>query len=176
MTTVRPGFAASVAFILAHEGGFQDRDDDRGNWVSGVIGKGEKRGTNFGISAASYPTLDIARLTKGEAEAIYRRDYWDAVKGDDLPPALALGVFDFAINAGKGAAIKTLQSALGVSVDGVIGPKTIAAAKDADALRIATRFAEARMLHYTSLTNWSTWKVTWTRRTLEALVAGARLA
>lgn len=172
MTAVGSGFVASVAFILAHEGGFQNEDDDRGNWTSGVIGTGEKRGTNFGISAMSYPTLDIRKLTRADAEAIYRRDYWDKVRGDDLPAALALGVFDFAVNAGTGAAIKTLQSALGVEVDGVIGPKTLAAARAADGRRLAVRFAEARVLHYTSLHNWAKWKVGWTRRTLEALAAG----
>ena len=73
--------------------------------------------------------MDIAGLTLGTAQAIYRADYWNAVQGDSLPWPFALLVFDCAVNQGQGIAQRLMQSALGVAVDGVIGPKTIAAAQ-----------------------------------------------
>ena len=49
------GFAAAIAMVLAHEGGFQGMPDDPGNWTGGRLGDGTLKGTKFGISAASYP-------------------------------------------------------------------------------------------------------------------------
>lgn len=170
------GFAAAVAFVLAHEGGFQKKEDDRGNWTTGIIGQGELKGTNFGISAMTYPKLDIEKLTRDEASAIYLNDFWKPIKGDDLPPAIALGVFDFAVNAGRGTAVKMLQTVLGVVADGVLGPKSLEAAREADAVLIASRYAEARILYYADLKNWASWRRAWTRRAIEAAVAAVKLA
>src|SRR6185437_7679529 len=71
------GFAAALATVLAHEGGYQAMPDDPGNWTGGKIGAGELKGTKFGLSAAAYPNLDIASLTEAEAAAIYCRDWWE---------------------------------------------------------------------------------------------------
>lgn len=88
--------------------------------------------TKFGISKKAYPSIDIRNLTEDEAKAIYRRDYWDAVMGDQLPDKLAISVFDCAVNQGTGRAIRLLQSVLEIEADGKIGPQTLAAAKASD--------------------------------------------
>jgi lysozyme family protein len=67
---------------------------------------GELKGTNFGISAASYPDLDIRNLTQQDADAIYRRDYWLPSGADHLPWPANLLVMDSAILHGVGAAKK----------------------------------------------------------------------
>ena len=123
MTSFDQAFAA----VIGHEGGYTDDPRDAGNWTGGAAGQGALRGTNRGISAAAYPALDIAALTAADARAIYRRDYWDKVAGDSLPPPLALLVFDAAVNAGVGRAARWLQGAAGVHADGAIGPATLAA-------------------------------------------------
>jgi lysozyme family protein len=51
------------------------------------------------------------------------------VRGDALPAALALVVFDGTVNHGVSRAIKLLQQVLRVTVDGVLGPETLSAAK-----------------------------------------------
>jgi lysozyme family protein len=84
--------------------------------------------TRWGISQRAYPHEDIAHLTEARAQMFARRDYWEPCRCDDLPDALALIVADAAFNQGPGAAIDMLQTALGVKVDHVIGPVTIAAA------------------------------------------------
>ena len=83
-------FARAFRVVVGEEGGYTTNPADPGNWTSGQCGAGRCAGTKFGISAAAYPGLDIAGLSLGDAQAIYRRDYWDRVQGDALPPPLAL--------------------------------------------------------------------------------------
>lgn len=125
-------FAAVFAATVAAEGGgrLDLSANDRGNWTSGQVGVGKLKGSKFGISAMSYPTLDIFNLTLDDAQAIYWHDYWTPIHGDELPPALALLAFDAAVNSGVGNAIHWLQSALVVKIDGKIGDITLAAARD----------------------------------------------
>ena len=72
-------------------------------------------------------------MTLARAKELYRRDYWDACRCDQLPPRLAPLVFDAAVNQGVATAIKMLQQALHIPNDGKIGPQTIACAKSAGA-------------------------------------------
>lgn len=91
------GFDRAVAFVLDREGGYVNDPKDRG---------GE---TKYGISKRAHPALDIKNLTKDDAIAIYRRDYWDGLKCDDLDSQLAFVVFDTAVNMGKGRALALLS-------------------------------------------------------------------
>jgi len=159
-------FTRCIAFTLAQEGGFSSNAADPGNWTGGAVGSGELRGTNFGISAAAYPSLAIAHLTQAEAEAIYRRDYWDKIAGDELAFPLALVAFDAAVNAGIRRSITWLQLAAGANPDGVLGNATIAALKMGNPQLIA-REALARRLEFSShLPSWGTFGLGWTRRAL----------
>lgn len=85
--------------------------------------------TKFGLSKRANPDLDIANLTIEQAKSVYRKRYWDAVRGDELPYPLCAFVFDAAVNQGTDAAIRMLQKTLGLSPDGVLGGQTLAAAK-----------------------------------------------
>lgn len=85
--------------------------------------------TRWGISKRAYPHLDIAVMTRGVAEDIYRRDYWNKIKGDLLPAALALLVFACAVNMSPNRATVILQRALGVPDDGILGTATLVAAQ-----------------------------------------------
>jgi lysozyme family protein len=53
------------------EGGFTLNPKDSGNWTGGKIGVGELKGSNFGISAAAYPKLDIKNLTREKVRPLY---------------------------------------------------------------------------------------------------------
>lgn len=105
----------AIAFVLEQEGGYTMDPNDPG---------GE---TNFGISKKAYPDLDIKNLTVGQAQAIYKSDYWTPCRCANLPFAYAVAVFDMAVNQGIGTAIKVLQETFGVVADGVFGPETLAA-------------------------------------------------
>ena len=161
-------FEHAFAVVVGHEGGYDATRADPGNWTGGAVGAGELRGTKFGISAAAYPNLDIAGLTQDQAAAIYRPDYWDRVRGDALPPALALLVFDAAVNNGVDRAARWLQGAVGATEDGAVGPATLAALTDAVASRggaaICSEFMARRMDFMANLPTWRVFGLGWARR------------
>jgi len=108
--------------------------------------------TKFGISQRAYPDLDIEHLTRAQAEALYRRDYWDVIQGDSLPPALAFVVFDAAVNMGPREAVRILQARLRVHEDGVMGPETISAARlFLPRVELVALFLELRLRFYEAL-------------------------
>lgn len=108
---------------------------DAMRWVIDVAEGGSKvikdQGglTRWGISQRAYPGLDIANLSRAEAEKIYLRDYWRPIRGNALPPCVALVLFDASVNHGPRQAIKLLQAALRVTQDGIMGPETVGATK-----------------------------------------------
>lgn len=124
--------------IFDHEGGekITNHKNDRG-------GK-----TKWGISQKSYPNLDIAKLTIDDARAIYKRDYWDKVKGDLFPYSISFALFDQAINRGVIPSIKTAQTVTGVSVDGIIGPNTISAIQKSNAPTFVKNFLKQSEKEY----------------------------
>lgn len=97
-------FSRAVEFTLGWEGGFSNDPADPGNWTGGEVGKGALVGTKFGISAASYPDVDLANLTRDDAKAIYRRDYWEALglDADQYGPDYQVVAFDSAVQHGVG--------------------------------------------------------------------------
>jgi lysozyme family protein len=161
-------FEHAFAVVVGHEGGYDATQADPGNWTGGAVGQGTLGGTKFGISAAAYPTLDIANLTPEQAQAIYKRDYWDHVRGDDLPPPLALLVFDAAVNNGVARAARWLQAAAGTTADGEIGPGTLAALDAAVAKTggapLCAEFMAQRLSFMASLPTWKVFGLGWARR------------
>jgi len=103
--------------------------------------------TNLGVTQAAldrfhlnHPDMTdvptgVRELTQSTAAAVYLADYWNAVDAGLLPPAWALVAFDTAVNSGDHEAGVLLQGAVGFTdpadLDGVIGPKTVAAAATA---------------------------------------------
>ena len=150
--------------LIGHEGKFTNDRQDRGNWTTGVIGKGELKGTKYGISAMTYPDLDIKNLTLVQAKKIYNRDWWDKINADQINPALVFQVWDFAINAGMGTAKRKLQLAVGVLDDGIIGNLTIQAINKAELNDILLKFNAERLKYYTSLSTWPRYGKGWTLR------------
>lgn len=151
-------FVAALATVLAHEGGYQAMPDDPGNWTGGKIGAGELKGTKFGLSAATYPGLDIAALTEADAAEIYRREWWDRFGLGRLPAPLAAKIFDAAVNIGIANAAAALQRALRaagastgatpIAEDGKLGQETIAAAHALAADTVLPALREALAGHY----------------------------
>lgn len=145
-------FEKCLAFTLAHEGGYVNDPHDPG---------GE---TNLGISKRAYPGENIKAMTRERAAQIYRRDYWDAVRGDDLPAGLDLVAFDAAVHSGPARSARWLQKAVGAKADGRIGPETIAAARGSDkALAVSTALA-ARLAFLKALGTWPRYKNGFTAR------------
>lgn len=147
----------SLKHLLGNEGGFVDNPKDPGG------------ATNYGITqrvakAHGY-NGDMRNLPLSTAINIYKSDYWAPIKADLLPDPLRFHVFDAAVNSGPGQAIKWLQSAAGVTVDGAIGQKTLAAAANVS----PTKYSAIRLRFMTDLPTWSTFGKGWARRIAENL-------
>lgn len=106
-------WARSRAFTARWEGGFQDLDWDIGNWTGGAVGVGIKKGTKFGISANSYPNLDIKNISREQADKIYFEDFWLRAGCNKLLWPYCLFAFDTAINFGATTADIWLDQAAG---------------------------------------------------------------
>jgi lysozyme family protein len=159
-------FDRAFAMLIGHEGVLSLDPDDRGNWTGGRVGVGEMKGTKYGISAASYPHLDIRNLTLDQAKEIYRRDFWAAVRADEMPWSVALVTFDTAVNSGGALAARLLQRALKVAADGAIGPMTMRALAAADPHDIAAELLAQRHYQMTAMAGWGKNGLGWTRRVL----------
>ncbi len=140
--------------LLKHEGGWVDNPADRG-------GK-----TNMGITFRTFqrtaqkilgikPTVkNLKNLTKEQAAKIYRAEYWNKIKGDDIPQQeLANIMFDFAVNSGPTTAAKYLQMVLkelgaNIQVDGSIGPNTLKALNETDPKEVYRLYKKRRIDFY----------------------------
>ncbi len=158
-------FERALKFVLSQEGGYSDNAKDPGG------------ATNLGITQATLSKWrghkvarnEVQTLGVKEASTIYRRNYWQACKCDQLPPALAFLMFDAAVNQGVSRAIKILQKSIDTKVDGIIGPQTLDAVKKRDPKRLIIEFAARRMRHYGVLSIFSVFGLGWSRRLMEAL-------
>lgn len=156
-------FDVAFAKLLGHEGEFSDHPDDPG-------GK-----TRYGITEAVARRVgyrgDMRELPLDLAKRIYKAEYWDAVRADEMPPAVRYVLFDAAVNSGVGQAARWLQNAAGVTPDGVIGPRTMAAVNALDANGLKSRMLANRLRMMTNLANWPSFSRGWARRIADLMEA-----
>ena len=159
--------------MLKSEGGYVHHPSDPGGR------------TNLGVTQATWENwvgrgsdeAEMRGLTPEKVEPMYKKKFWDAVRGDELPMGLDYLMFDFAVNAGAGRAIKTLQTAVGVTPDGGFGPMTMAAVQAVDPNELIERFSQAKEDFYRSLTTFATFGKGWLNRVADVKVkASAMLA
>lgn len=161
---MKDNFDACLKKVLAHEGGFVNHPKDPGGMTMlGVTKRVWEEWVGHEVDEK-----EMRSLTPEKIAPMYRKKYWDAVQGDDLPAGVDYVLFDMAVNAGPGRATKLLQSAIGTTPDGKIGPKTMAALKQMDAAEIVARFTQERESFYKSLPTFATFGKGWLRRTEEA--------
>jgi len=128
--------------------------------------------TKFGVTLKALSAYrgapcvagDVQALTEDEALALYRRDYWHPIAGDQLPAGVNLVAFDCAVNQGPGHAARWLQAAAGVPADGQVGPLTIAAVEAADPIALIELFRDERLRAYEQDAGWATYGHGWTNR------------
>ena len=121
----------SFELMLGSEGGFSDDPRDNGN----KLPDGRLGSTMLGVTQYNWENWighqvtheQMKKLTPADVKPFYKKKFWDACRCNDLPDGIDYLVFDFAVNAGVGRSAKTLQSAVGATPDGSIGPLTLAA-------------------------------------------------
>ncbi len=157
-------FSEALEVILHHEGGYVNHPKDPGGMTNmGVTKRVYEEHVGYGVSEHT-----MQNLTKEDVEPIYKKNYWDRVKGDDLPEGLDLCIFDFAVNAGPGRAAKFIQRLVNTTVDGGIGPNTLKCINDhVKQYGVSTtidQYQSERHNYYQSLSTFETFGRGWTRR------------
>lgn len=158
-------FDKALELVLKHEGGYVDHPRDPGG------------ATNYGVTKKVYETYMGREVTKQEVKdmpleavgEIYKRKYWDKIRGDDLPSGLDWCVFDFAVNAGVSRASKILQGFLRTSVDGIIGSGTLQAIDDypTSIKGVIETYTAQRSSFYRTLSTYDTFGKGWDKRCYE---------
>ena len=151
--------------LLHHEGGFVNHPKDPGGM------------TNLGVTKAVYDKWigreateqEMRDLTPEDVAPIYKKNYWDRVKGDDLPSGVDWACFDWAVNSGSGRPAKALQRCVGATPDGAIGPMTLRAVADNEPKRLVEGVYTQRQKFYENLNTFETFGRGWTRRNKETL-------
>ena len=156
-------FDQAFDILLKHEGGFSNHAADPGGR------------TMFGITEAVAREVgyrgDMRDLPLELAKRIYRSQYWDAVRADDLPTDIRYAVFDAAVNSGTAQAVRWLQRAVNVRDDGVIGPQTMLAVKTQNPEALRRRLLAQRLKFMSSLANWPAFGRGWARRIADLMEA-----
>ncbi|MCC6718730.1 MAG: glycoside hydrolase family 108 protein [Acetobacteraceae bacterium] len=172
-------FAQCLAVVLDKEGGFADQPADRGGPTNmGITWRtlADWRGLaadELSPDGRAHLIDDLRALTRREAGEIYRANYWLPMRCGDLPPAAAMMTFDFGVNAGPRTAVKLLQRVIGVTDDGALGPRTLAAVQAIDPATLVDQLAAARLAYYRGLADFPSFGAGWVART-EQVAALAR--
>lgn len=171
---MKSNYAKCLSVVLAFEGGYSNHPKDPG------------KATMKGITQATYdvyrkrigkPTQSVRKINDAELQAIYREQFWDAIKGDDLPVGVDLAIFDFAVNSGVARAVRSVQKVLNTSglvsgdaivkQDGQIGMATelaINKAYESDEVKFIELYCADRYEFVQKLSTFSTFGKGWTRR------------
>jgi lysozyme family protein len=170
---MRENLEAALKHVLQHEGGYVNHPKDPGG------------ATNRGVTQRVYDAYrdrqgvarrSVRAITADEVADIYKRQYWDAIRGDDLPSGLDYAMFDYAVNSGPRRAAQDLQREVGADVDGVIGNMTLRDVGKSDVHDLIDRLCARRMRFLKGLKHWSTFGKGWTRRVTDVLEIAMAMA
>jgi len=162
---MQSNFDLCLKLMLAHEGGYVNHPQDPGGMTNlGVTKRVWEEWTGHEVDEKQ-----MRALTPTLVAPLYKRKYWDAIRGDELVSGVDYCVFDVAVNSGTGRAIKFLQSCVGVTVDGGFGPRTLDAVKIAekDPERLIELYCAKRLEFLQTLKTFETFGKGWSRRVAE---------
>jgi lysozyme family protein len=162
---MKENFDSCLDMLLAHEGGFVNHPKDPGGMTNlGVTKKVYEEFTGREVDEA-----EMRALTRDDVAPLYKANYWDRVKGDELPSGVDWCMFDWAVNSGTGRAAKAIQTIIGTTADGAIGPQTLRHVNLHDAEDLIRQLHDMRQKFYESLSTFDTFGKGWTRRNNETL-------
>ena len=158
-------FSRAIDKMLNLEGGKSDEGADRGGR------------TNFGITQRTYnawkdslkqPRKDVFKISQEEAKEIYKKNYWDLIKGSQLPHDVAQAILSMALTDGPQDAIKHTQKILGIPPTGTMGPITMksiwSAAKQKGTKKLTNYIVDKQIQRYQSDEQAKTYGKGWTNR------------
>lgn len=163
-------FDEAFEHLLKHEGGWVNHPDDPGGETNLGVTK------NVWESWVGHRVKTMKNLTPEDVKPLYKKKYWDVVKGDDLPSGVDYCVFDASVNSGPGRAAKWLQEAVGAFPDGAIGPKTLAAVNAMNPIDVINAMCDTRQSFLEELVTFRIFGRGWTRRVSEVRQTALGLA
>lgn len=166
-------FDACLKPLLEHEGGNDDDIHDPGGRTSRGIIQSEYDAYRRHHGKAMR---DVWSASDDEVRDIYRTEYWNVMRCDDLPPGVDYAVFDYGVNSGIVRAAKELQRVVGTSQDGQIGPKTIAATHAAAAGSYIDLMCDHRLAYLETLPTWKRYGRGWTTRVQDVRSLATKMA
>lgn len=162
---MKENFDLCLSYVLGHEGGYSDHPNDAG-------GK-----TNHGVIQSVYDSYrrrkgliprHVQQITMGEIKEIYKTLYWDKIVGDELPAGIDYCVFDAAVNSGPSRGARWLQQAINIragaarlKVDENVGPSTLDASDDYDAIGLIDAMLDLRVGFMRTAKNTKTGAALW---------------
>lgn len=169
---MKGNFDQCFKITLVYEGGFVNHPKDPGGM------------TNLGVTKSvwqNYLNRDVTEaemraLTPEIVKPLYKKRYWDAVRGDDLPSGLDAVVYDFAVNSGPARAAKFLQRIVGAAEDGKIGPGTLKLVGEHNANDLIEKMCEARLNFLKGLSTFATFGKGWTDRVAKLEAVAEKLS
>lgn len=137
-----------IPFILKWEGGYVDIKEDRG----GATNKGVTIATFRSVYGKDKTTQDLKSITDEQWNYIFKKLFWDKCKCTGITDqSVANIIVDYAWGSGISRAIKDVQTMVGTSVDGICGPKTIAAINRTDPPALFDKIKARRIQFYNNI-------------------------
>lgn len=143
--------------LLGHEGQYSNNPADPGGATCWGVTERVARAKGYTGDMRDLP-VEFAK------ERVYRPDYWDVIRADELPPALRYAVFDAAVNSGPKQALLWLQRAIGAEADGRIGQQTISMSRAAQPDFALRRMISQRLRFMADLPAWPSFGRGWAKR------------
>jgi lysozyme family protein len=168
---MKENFDKCLEMLLKHEGGFVNHPKDPG----GITNLGVTKKVYEKWIGRSVTEQEMRDLTPADVGPIYKKNYWDKVKGDYLPSGVDWAAFDWAVNSGSGRPAKAIQRCVGAKVDGAIGKQTLAAVSEHDPKKIIEYVHGIRQKFYEGLKTFDTFGKGWTRRNTETLATAIEM-
>jgi lysozyme family protein len=167
---MKQDFDNAMKIELVFEGGkCDDPVDPGGRTNQGII----QREFSAYLRAKGEEARDVYMMVDSERDEIYRKQYADRIKFDDLPPGVDLVILDGAINSGVGQSIKWAQRALGLIADGVMGVVTLEAIQNApDHDVLIASICERRLAFLRALKTFQHFGPGWTKRVVSLKAKG----
>lgn len=168
-------FDHCLDFVFDAEGGFSNNKFDNGGPTNYGITAGELASFRKRHPHLNFP-LDVRKLDSGLARTIYHSDYWAPSGGLWATPGLDLVLFNAGVMSGPSRAIKCLQQALNIKVDGIAGPFTQDQVKMGQRRVIALNTNARHLAYMKGLDDWKHFGHGWTNRNSRVADAASVLA
>ena len=128
-------------FILKWEGGYVNDKDDLG----GATNKGVTLATFRSVYGQDKTATDLRNMTDQQWEVIFKKHFWDKWRADEITDQSVANILVDWLWASGAYGIKIPQRVLGVSVDGIVGAKTIAAVNAKDGKQFFKEIRQERI-------------------------------